>query len=128
MQNRVTKILVMDDNANLRKLYKKLLEKINFEVELTKDGEEAIKVYKEEMEKGNPFDLILVDLNIDKGIGGIEAVRTIREFDPNIKAIVVSGQLPSEITQHPAKYGFDSFLEKPFKLESLKNIIEKVFA
>ncbi len=64
----------MDDNIGLLKLLKRLLEQLNFEVELTKDGAEAIRVYKEEMKKGNTFDLILVDLIIDGGIGGIETI------------------------------------------------------
>ena len=128
MQDKMNKILIMDDSANLLKLLKRLLEQLNFEVELAKDGAEAIRIYKEEMKKGNAFDLILVDLIIDEGMGGIETVATIREFDPNVKAIAISGELPDEIKEDLAKYGFDSYLEKPFKLEILKNTIEKVLA
>jgi len=126
MQKKIKKILIMDDNIGLLKLLKRLLEQLNFEVELTKDGAEAISVYKEEMKKGNTFDLILVDLIIDGGIGGIETIEVIRKFDPNVKAIVISGELPEEIKEDHTKYGFDSFLEKPFQIEILKSAIEKV--
>lgn len=126
MQKKIKKILIMDDNIGLLKLLKRLLEQLNFEVELTKDGAEAIRVYKEEMKKGNTFDLILVDLIIDGGIGGIETIEVIRKFDPNVKAIVISGELPEEIKEDHTKYGFDSFLEKPFQIEILKSAIEKV--
>ncbi len=128
MQKKIKKILIMDDNIGLLKLLKRLLEQLNFEVELTKDGAEAISVYKEEMKKGNTFDLILVDLIIDRGIGGIETIEVIRKFDPNVKAIVISGELPEEIKEDHTKYGFDSFLEKPFQIEILKSAIEKVLA
>ena len=128
MQKKAKKILIMDDNIGLLKLLKRLLEQLNFEVELTKEGSEAISVYKEEMKKGNTFDLILVDLIIDVGIGGIETIEVIREFDPNVKAIVISGELPEEIREDHTKFGFDSFLEKPFQIENLKSVIEKVLA
>lgn len=125
-ENKVKKILVMDDNVSLLKLLKRLLEQLDFEVELAKEGAEAISVYKEEMKKGNGFDLILVDLIIDEGIGGIETIEVIRKFDPNVKAIVISGELPEEIKEDHTKYGFDSYLEKPFQIEILKSAIEKV--
>ena len=128
MQKKAKKILIMDDNIGLLKLLKRLLEQLNFEVELTKEGAEAISVYKEEMKKGNTFDLILVDLIIDGGIGGIETIEVIRKFDPNVKAIIISGELPEEIKEDHTKYGFDSFIEKPFKIEILKSVIEKVLA
>jgi len=126
MKKKTKKILIMDDNIGLLKMLKRLLEQLNFEVELTKDGAEAIGVYKEEMKKGNTFDLIIVDLIIDGGIGGIETIGSIRAFDPNVKAIVISGELPDDIREDHTKYGFDSFLEKPFQIENLKSAIEKV--
>ena len=126
MQKKIKKILIMDDNIGLLKLLKRLLEQLDFEVELAKDGAEAISVYKEEMKKGNGFDLIIVDLIIDRGIGGMETIEVIRKFDPNVKAIVISGELPEEIKEDHTKYGFDSFLEKPFQIEILKSAIEKV--
>lgn len=80
------------------------------------------------MEKGNPFDLIMVDLKIDDGIGGIETVRTIRKFDPNLISIVSSGELSSDMLNNFRKYGFSALLEKPFNLENLKNVVEEVLA
>lgn len=128
MRDKVKKILVMDDNSELLTLLKRMLEHLKFEVVLTTEGAEAIRVYKEEMEKGNPFDLIMVDLKIDDGIGGIETVRTIRKFDPNLISIVSSGELSSDILNNQTKYGFSALLEKPFNLENLKNVVEEVLA
>lgn len=128
MQKKVKKILVMDDNSEILILFKRMLEHLKFEVVLTKEGAEAIRVYKKEMEEGNPFDLIMVDLKIENGIGGLETVRTIRKFDPNLKSIVSSGELSDDMLNDCTKYGFSALLEKPFKLEILKSTVEKVLA
>jgi len=47
-----------------------MLEKMGFSVETAPDGKEAIEMYKQSMDAGNPFDVVIMDLTIPGGIGG----------------------------------------------------------
>ncbi len=126
MQKNLRKILIMDDDIQLRNLLKKMLKHLKFEAEVTKDGAEAIIVYREAMERGEPFDAIIVDLNIPNGMGGIETVRILKEIEPNLRAIISSGELTEELLTQYNKYGFESYIEKPVRMDLLKSTIEKV--
>lgn len=78
------KILVVDDEENIRFLYKEDLEDEGFQVELAKNGEEAL-------EKFFLFkpDLITLDIKMP-GMGGIECLKRLREIDKRIPIVMVS--------------------------------------
>ena len=59
--------------------------------ELAKDGEEAIKLYKNAREAKAPFDAVILDLFIENCIGGRETLNALRRIDPDVKAIISSG-------------------------------------
>lgn len=80
------KILVIDDEEILMELIKDILEKFGAEVLTAKNYDEALHIYKKEVD----IDLVLLDLIMpDKG--GIEVYRALKEINQNIKAIFVSG-------------------------------------
>jgi|GEM_PF-1216288 len=106
------KILIMDDDIMVRLVMERLLERYGCEVVCTKNGEETIDVYKNSFEE-NPFSIVLMDLTIGYGLGGIETVKLLKEFDPKAKAIVFSGHILDPINNDFKKHGFDAILSKP---------------
>ena len=64
--------------------------------------------------EGRAFDLILSDLTIEDGMGGIEMMQELRQRDPEVRAIVSSGYADSPAMAAPAEYGFDAVLPKPY--------------
>ena len=68
------RLLVMDDEAALRKLLGAVLTKLGYEVETAQDGAEAIAMCKNAKASGRSFDAALLDLTVSGGMGGVEAV------------------------------------------------------
>ncbi len=122
------KILVMEDNEDLQEVFKEQLEYFGHTVEITSNGEEAIKAFKKAREKGKPFDLIIMDLTIKGGMGGKETIKHIREIDKKIPVIVSTGYAEDIIISTYKEHGFSEVLVKPFKMEKLKNLIKKLLS
>ncbi|GAG16500.1 unnamed protein product, partial [marine sediment metagenome] len=122
------RILVMDDEQVVRKVAARMLEHIGHEVELASDGAEAIKLYKKARQKGRPFDVVIMDLTVPGGMGGTETVGKLLEIDPEVKAVVSSGYSNDPIISDSHKYGFSGIATKPYKIEELEEVIQKVMA
>jgi len=78
------KILIVDDESNLRELYKGELAEAGYEVATASTGEEALAM----IEEAGP-DLVTLDVRMP-GMGGIETLREIRELDPGIPVIMLT--------------------------------------
>lgn len=120
------KVLVMDDNKNIREINKLMLMELGYQVELVKNGEEAIKAYKNSFIQNNTFDAVMIDLTIRGGMGGKETIEKLLELDTNVNAIVVSGHSSDSIMEDCCSYGFRDFIKKPYTLEQLGNVLYKV--
>jgi CheY-like chemotaxis protein len=120
------KIMVMDDEVMVRDVAKAMLSRIGHEVLLVQDGAEAVAVYREHSDSGNPIDIVIMDLTIPGGMGGQEAVNEILAFDPDAKVIVSSGYSNDPIMANCQEYGFCSAIVKPYQLSELSEIINKV--
>lgn len=102
------RILIMDDEEMIRLLLNRILTGAGYNVELAKDGEEAIKHYTEARESGKPFDTVILDLTIPGGMGGKETIKKLLEIDPEVIAIVSSGYSTDLIISKFKKYGFSA--------------------
>ena len=116
-------ILVMDDEEAIRVLLKNMLKKMGHTATLVENGEQAIEAYK-----NGTFDLVILDITIPGGMGGIETVKELKAIDPDVKALVSSGYANSPIISNFAAYGFSAALEKPYLLDELKTVIENLFS
>ncbi len=117
------RILLMDDEAVIREVVSEMLEMLGYEVVSAADGEAMLKVYKESLVAGVAFQAVLMDLTVPGGMGGREAIKFLREIDPEVKAIVSSGYSEDPVMANFAAYGFDAMVPKPYKLESLVKVL-----
>lgn len=120
------KILIMDDEIIVRALTGKMLQRLGFKVDYAQDGTEAIEVYKVAKESGQPFEAVIMDLHVPHGMGGEEAIKKLREIDPQVKAIVSSADFENPILADFRAYGFCGVLAKPYNIMELYNTINKV--
>jgi CheY-like chemotaxis protein len=111
------KILVVDDEENIRFLYKEELEEEGFIVELAKNGEEAL----EKLSLFRP-DLITLDIRMP-GIGGIEALKRIRELNRDLPIILCSAY--GDYKQDFATWASDAYVVKSADLTELKSTIRR---
>ncbi len=117
------KVLVMDDEVEVRKLVGRLLEQMGHEVELVEDGQRAVEIYENAKNQGSPFDVVLLDLTNRGGIGGGSAIEALLKVDPGVKAIVMSGYTDDPMILDPDRYGFKGVLAKPFGTVRLREIL-----
>ncbi len=112
-------ILVVDDEESMRDACSKILKKDGFLADTAKDGSAGL----EKIEKNKP-DLVLVDLKMP-GISGMEVLEKIKEIDPNIISVVITGYSTVESAVEAMKKGAYDFLPKPFSPEELRIIIRR---
>ena len=120
------KILILEDEPLVFTILSKILKKLGFSVDITENGNETVKKYKEEFDCGNPYSLIIMDLTIIGGMGGEETIREIQKIDPNAKAIVSSGYSNEDILANFEEYGFCDILVKPYSFSEIQNKLAKV--
>jgi CheY-like chemotaxis protein len=120
------KILVMEDDQGVRALVGSSLQRMGNEVELVADGQAAVEVFGRARSLGSPFDLVILDLTVRAGVGGLEAFQSLLKIDPGVKAIVMSGHADDPVILDPERHGFKGVLAKPFESARLREILGRV--
>lgn len=113
------KILVIDDELFVRELLQEFLSKEGYKVYLAESGEKAINLVKT-----TPVEIALIDLKMP-GMDGISTLKEIKKIAPNIIAIILTGYPTIESSIEALRSGAYDYVVKPFKLNDLKNTIEK---
>lgn len=121
--NRKLHVLVVDDQAALVTVMKTALEDRGHRVEGVRNGNEAVDAYKTALERSDRFDVVIMDLTIPGGMGGVETLKVLKELDTEAVAIAASGYSNDPVMADHTAYGFAARLSKPFRLEDLDNAI-----
>jgi len=112
------RILIVDDEENIRFLYKEELEDEGFAVDLAKNGEEAL----EKVDQFQP-DLITLDIKMP-GLNGLEVLKRIREQKRNLPIILCSAY--GEYKQDLTTWASDAYVVKCADLTELKETIRRL--
>lgn len=120
------KILVMDDDNMLRAVVVDILDTIGYAGVAVSDGLEAIEAYRRAKETGDPYAALIMDLTVPGGMGGAEAMEKIIEIDPGARGIVSSGYSTNPVMSDHERYGFRGVIAKPYRIQELREVIEKV--
>ena len=119
-----TKILVIDDERDVREVVLNALEAAGYEVLLAEDGAEGLR-----MQRGSPADVVITDLFMpDKE--GIETIRDLRQEFPAVRIIAMSGggrlKKPGSPLYTAVELGATTVLHKPFKSGDLLQSVREV--
>jgi CheY-like chemotaxis protein len=118
----------MDDDPIIRRVSGLLLRKLGFTVEGAADGAQAVELYREARERGEPFDVVILDLTVVAGMGGEACLQELRALDPDVRAIVASGFHNDPAMAEFRRHGFRAVVRKPYKLEELVRAIDEARA
>ncbi|MCP3875478.1 MAG: PAS domain S-box protein, partial [Desulfobacteraceae bacterium] len=122
------KILIMDDQEPILTMASRMLIKMGYDTAFATDGSQAIEMYKEAQSSENPFDLVILDLTVPGGMGGLKTIIELLKFDPNVKAAVSSGYSNDPIMAKHEDYGFCGVVPKPYTKEQLSEALNKIFS
>jgi len=117
------KILLVEDEENLRKIMHRMLIKLGYEVEIAENGVHAISLINE---KGIIPDCILTDVIMPQ-MNGKQLIDIIREKLPNIKVLFMSGYTDNAIVHHGVLDEGVEFIQKPFLMNELGKKLNKIF-
>lgn len=106
-------ILIVDDEAYIRKTLKDILNDEGFEVSIASNGYEALK----SIEKNQP-DLTLLDIWMP-GIDGIETLKEIKKIAPEMPVVMITGHGTIDTAVSATKYGAYDFIEKPLSIDKV---------
>ncbi|WP_165076634.1 response regulator [Methanogenium sp. MK-MG] len=120
------KILIMDDEENIRTITCILLEKMGYNPMATPDGETTVEEYRRAFLAGDPYDAVIMDITIPDGMGATEAIKKLKAIDPDVRAIVTSGFVSEMNYDDFIGQGFSGVLRKPYRSVHLREILESV--
>ena len=118
------KILIMDDEEDVRRVLGRMLEYLGFEVDYAPDGNIAIEKYKKSWDGGMPFDCVVLDITVPGGVGGVKTIKKLQEINSSISSIVISGYSNDPILAHYREYGFCGVVTKPFNVDEIIEVLE----
>ena len=121
-------VLLLDDDPGVRQSLSHMLKSLGLEVEATEEGSQALTLYEKMMNAGSAPDIVLMDLTIPGGLGGLEIIAPLLEMDPKAKAIVISGYSHNPVISEFRNHGFKAAIAKPILVAELGNILRKVLA
>ena len=122
------RILLMDDDPNVRRAMQRALSLMGYRVDVVVDGREAATAYERALVGPSPYALAILDLTVVGGTGGKEAAQRLRRIDPRAVIVVSSGYSDEGILADPCAHGFDACLPKPYDESELALVLRRVFA
>ena len=114
------KILVVDDEPNMRELLREELEEEGYEVEAAENGEEALKKFS-----SGDYDLVILDIEMP-GMNGLEVAGKIREMKKDARIILLTAY--SHYRSDLSSWAADEYVVKSFNFEELKEKVKKLLS
>ncbi len=117
-------ILIVDDEAIMRKTARNILEKLGYKTVCAEDGDEAVRIFSE---RHSEIVLTLLDLSMPK-LSGKDAYVKMKEIDPAVKAMLVSGFKKDDRIQEALDLGMNAFVQKPYTMQVLAQEVKRVIS
>jgi two-component system response regulator HydG len=115
------KVLVVEDDADIRNLLQIFLREKGFQVKLADSGPVALEMLSEE-----PIDLILSDVRMP-GMTGLELLRHLKERDPDIQLVLMSAYSSVKDAVEAIQLGAADYVEKPIDFRRLERVLQTLF-
>lgn len=114
------KFLILDDEETITQLISQFLSELHALCDIAYDGKQGF-----EKNMQTRYDFIITDINMPN-MNGIEFIKAIRQIDPVIPILIVSGIPQHEIIKEAVESGANGFLKKPFEYQEMIDVIQKI--
>jgi two-component system response regulator (stage 0 sporulation protein F) len=113
----MAKLLIVDDEIDVREFAKNFFRKRGITVFTASRGEEALNIISAQSPE-----LVLLDIRMD-GLSGMDVLRSLRQQGSPVKVIMISGVEDDAIVQEAQALGVAGFIHKPLVLEELEKVV-----
>lgn len=120
LMKEAAQILVVEDEANIRLFLDHLLKREGYHISLSPNGEHAL-----EQLKAKTFDLVILDLNLGKGIGGMDVLALVHDTSPDTAVILLTGYATLETALTALRHGAHDYLLKPCQADQIRLSVRK---
>lgn len=115
--------LLVDDEETVIGIGTEMLKELGFDVLTALDGREALDVFREHQDK---ICYVILDLTMPR-LDGEQTFRELRQIQPDVKVVMSSGYNEQEVTQRFVGKGLAGFIQKPYKLSTLRSVISNLY-
>lgn len=119
------RVLLLDDQEPVRQAVESQLRYIHCEVSAVGNGRDAELAFREVYLTPDAFDFVMLDITVPNDEGALAMLPRLRAIDPEIRAIVMSGESNHDAMMNPTEFGFSASLAKPITLGTLRLAILK---
>ena len=119
------RVLLMDDDESIRRLGERLLRRLGCAVSTATHGRECLLLFQIAQTTPEPFEVVILDLTVERGLGGIETLAELRKLDPRVRAIISSGFSKDPVMQNPGAHGFVGSVAKPYEAQALALALQR---
>ncbi|MBC7360101.1 MAG: response regulator [Desulfacinum sp.] len=120
------RILAMDDEPMLRQLAEAVLNHLGYECDTAAHGQEALMLYKRALDAGRRYDMVVLDLTVKGGLGGIPTMAQLLAIDPQVKAVIYTGYSEDPIFQNYRLHGFKGAMRKPYSVKEMAVMVRRI--
>jgi PAS domain S-box-containing protein len=122
------KVLVVDDEPEIRESLKEILEFFGFSVETAENGDKALEEFKASLEKVNPYQLVITDFTMPGSLSGPELAKELKKLSSEVKIIGASGYIQSPEDFMEFHGYFEGILPKPFNIVTLREKLTQILS
>ncbi len=120
------KVLIMDDEDFVRNTTCEMLTSSGIKADSAANGEEAEAKYRTAYISGDAYKAVILDLTVKGGTGGRDTIKALKKINPDVIAIASSGYSADPVMANPAGYGFTDRLIKPYRLDELFTVLNRI--
>ena len=121
------RVLVMDDEPLIRDVAAGLIKHLGYGCDLAAEGETGVALYARAMAEGRSYGLVLVDLQVAGGKGGLEMAAEILALDPQARILASSGNPQDPAMRGYREWGFSGTVAKPYSVPQLAEVLAAAF-
>ena len=113
------RVLVVDDQDDVRIAASLLLERLGYRTVAASDGQSAVRTYRQQLDSEDPISAVLLDMTLPGGLSGDEVMEEVLKLDPQARVIATSGWFDEDAEERFQVDGYVGILPKPYAVESL---------
>lgn len=114
-------ILIVDDEEMVREVCRRMVEKLGYQTLSAADGEDGLTIFQEHRQT---ISAVILDLTMPR-LDGMATYQAMARIKPEVRVILASGYSQSEVSRRYAGQGLAGFIQKPFRIETLREVLEE---